>query len=177
MKLFGIFGIVTVLSLMAMMVPALVLADDEQLVHYALPSTMPRVIDWNQDCDDINSVCNNSFKPSLEPPPSGTYDFVTIASARTYFNFASERHICAVIVKGGNNANVYSYNPPVLGDADLHAPLNSGGQKVEISHIEFFYEKSTPSVPEVAIIVLLGIGLAVLGGFMWLRRHRAATTA
>jgi hypothetical protein len=89
----------------------------------------------------------NGFKPQPEPPPTGTYSFpgdpdnsVTITSDGTNFDWTSTLGIDAVIVKGGDSANVYKYDPESMGDTGLKPPLNNGGQQAGISHIEFCYD-------------------------------------
>lgn len=45
-----------------------------------------------------------------------------------------------VIVKGGPNANVYSYSPASTADTDLTTPTNPSNNKpYGLSHVEFCY--------------------------------------
>ena len=46
----------------------------------------------------------------------------------------------AVIVKGGDLANIYYYDNFVSTDAGLTPPLNGGGQNPQISHVEFCFD-------------------------------------
>lgn len=45
----------------------------------------------------------------------------------------------AVIVKGGNSANVYFYEGGTLGDVNLTAPANASGKPAGISNVTFCY--------------------------------------
>jgi hypothetical protein len=105
----------------------------------------PVVVAGNPDCSGYDF----GFKPQPEPPPSGTYTFpapdgvntVTITSDGTYFDWTSTLSIDAVIVKGGPNANVYTYDPESLDDTGLHSPINPNNNlPYAISHIEFCYD-------------------------------------
>ena len=101
------------------------------------------VVSGNPKCEDLGYEFG--FKPQPEPPPSGTYPFpndpnhsVTITSDRSTFDWQSTLPIDAVIVKGGDNANVYKYTPGGFGGSQLHAPVNpNNGKTYDISHIDF----------------------------------------
>ena len=81
--------------------------------------------------------------------PEDPNNSVTITSDGTFFSWTSTIGIDAVIVKGGSNSNVFTYNPESFGDTELHAPLNDT-EPFEISHIEFCYDydpaTDTPTV-------------------------------
>lgn len=65
----------------------------------------------------------------------------TVTSDGAVFSWESNIGVDAVIAKGGPNANVYVYDPPVesFGDDELSAPDN-GGQPFGLSHVEFCYD-------------------------------------
>ncbi|MFL5641835.1 MAG: DUF5979 domain-containing protein, partial [Chloroflexota bacterium] len=112
---------------------------------------------------DGNPVCSGAGGPSgvslgfdhgvkLDPPAEGTIDVgpgtVTISDIDTSVNPAtftwtsSGVTILAVIVKGGDGANVYNYNPPATTtDSGLQAPNG-------FSHINFCYNEEAPPPPE-----------------------------
>ena len=114
----------------------------------AIPTASAQVVvPGNPTCEDLGY--DFGFKPQPEPPPSGTYPYphdpnhdVTITTDGTHFDWQSTLPVDAVIVKGGNNANVYEYNPGAFGDSHLHSPVNSkNGKTYEISHIDFCWDQ------------------------------------
>lgn len=117
----------------------------------------------NPDCEDAGY--GYGFK--LNDPTDGTYTLtqppgeltggappnpgnsVTIdvysSGGQQFFDWESTLGIDAVIVKGGNNANVYDYNPEATADDGLHAPINPANSKYYgISHIEFCWDEDPP---------------------------------
>lgn len=64
------------------------------------------------------------------------------------FDWASNIGVDIVIVKGGDNANVYNYNPESKGDTGLHTPFNqNSGQNYGLSHVSFCYDVEQTSSP------------------------------
>jgi hypothetical protein len=85
----------------------------------------------------------------IDPVTAGTYDLVggghiviTLGANKT-FNFDTEGSalISSIVVKGGPNAFLYSYDPPVFADTGLFAPINGGGQRSGLSHLCINSEK------------------------------------
>jgi hypothetical protein len=76
---------------------------------------------------------------------------VTISSFNSdqaSFNWSSNIGVDQVIVKGGDNANVYTYNPESTGDTGLHTPFNSNsGKNYGLSHVSFCYDVEQTSSP------------------------------
>ena len=106
-------------------------------------------ISGNPSCADLGY--SNGFKPSVNGVESftGTHTFnypgapsetVTVTSDGTYVDWSSTLGIDAVIVKGGPNANKYTYVPKSYGANGLHAPYNfNSGHYYGMSHVEFCY--------------------------------------
>ncbi|MPY80950.1 MAG: hypothetical protein GEV04_21440 [Actinophytocola sp.] len=96
-----------------------------------------------------NPACEGGLK--IEPVTSGTYGPVTIAVSGSSFGFSSTEPVVEVIVKGGPNANVYTYDPGVLSDSGLTAPLNPKNDRpYGLSHLCFFFGdgKTPPDDPK-----------------------------
>jgi hypothetical protein len=104
-----------------------------------------------------NPTCNGV---KFDPPNNGTinvpgFGSITVSAANgSTFNWSSTFGIDSVIVKGGPNANIYTYDPPseAFGDSGLHAPVNpNNDQFFGLSHIEFCFDKdvttTTTTVP------------------------------
>jgi hypothetical protein len=72
----------------------------------------------------------------------GPFSGVTVSgSDGVYFTWSAELGVDAVIVKGGPNANVYTYSPEATSGTGLHSPLNtSNGKPYGLSHISFCYD-------------------------------------
>ncbi|HJU57155.1 MAG TPA: SpaA isopeptide-forming pilin-related protein [Actinomycetota bacterium] len=118
----------------------------------------------------------------VQPVADGTYTdgtlTVTIDVRDTadgpVFDFSSNIGVDSVFVKGGNNGNLYTYDPPAEATADtgLHAPVNPNNDLFfGLSHISFCYDleaniKVNKTIPNVvtgteSITVTF---VAVLGG-------------
>lgn len=84
-----------------------------------------------------------SLGGGASPEPSNSISLVRTGNS---FTWSSTRFITAVIVKGGPNANVYSYNPASKGGVPNGAGLTTPGGRYGISHISFCFETQlTPS--------------------------------
>jgi hypothetical protein len=83
----------------------------------------------------------------IEPVDEGTYSAdgfsVTIEFADDgTLSFVATEGVDQVIVKGGPNANVYTYDPEVTEDAGLITPTNpNNGKPYGYSHVDFCYDE------------------------------------
>lgn len=73
---------------------------------------------------------------------------VTVSTSPTpadgSLTWSSNIGVDAVIVKGGDNASLYSYSPESTGDSGLTSPLNTtNGKYYGISHVTFCYDVET----------------------------------
>jgi hypothetical protein len=82
------------------------------------------------------------------PPVDGTFTDGTLSvtidvrdtAEGQVFDWMSNIGVDVVIVKGGPNSNVYTYDPESTGDTGLHAPVNPSGMFAGLSHISFCYD-------------------------------------
>ncbi len=147
-------------SILVVVVFVLVLAAILAIVsdRASAGSVTPVVQAGNPDCVDNGLLRGIKLETDQGDVADGTYDFtangvshsVTISNVTfssdsppepVSFDWTSTIPIDAVIVKGGNNANVYFYDE-ATGDTDLEAP---GG--IGISHIDFCYDKAGGPTP------------------------------
>jgi GNAT superfamily N-acetyltransferase len=102
----------------------------------------------NQTCADVPSATMLSSSERLEVQgnslrgtlPEGLE--VVLASNKRSISWTSTFPITAVIVKGGDAANVYVYAPPLLADTGLRAPVNQSGQAADISNVTFCWDEN-----------------------------------
>jgi hypothetical protein len=125
----------------------------------------PVLIDGNPKCGDLGIAdCDVGFKFDFNinspitaiPDDCGTGGIVCFPDQEAqnpdqgfalngdgkYVDWTSfEPGVCAVIVKGGPNANVYLYDGTTQSDDCLVTPTNqNNGQPYDISHVEFCYD-------------------------------------
>jgi hypothetical protein len=119
----------------------------------------PTFVAGNHTCAQLDSEFGHEFK--IQPVESGTFDdpnsdfsvtlTVNDTAAGPTVDFVSNLAVDAVFVKGGDDGNLYSYDPAETADTGLHAPLNPNGKWAGLSHLSFCFT-TTPeeSVPESA---------------------------
>ena len=106
-------------------------------------SVTPTVVEGNPKCSDYGLI---GFKPSDTMTGTYTYNIfsmgiitMTIGEGPSV-DWDSTFGIAKVIVKGGPNANVYSYTL-ATGDTGLTTPINPKNNKpYGLSHVEFCYD-------------------------------------
>ena len=109
----------------------------------------PTLVAGNPTCQDLGY--DYGFKPSVggSETTEGTYDdpnsgvVVTWEYSQngstSYVDWTSNIGPVAVIVKGSDAANVYSYDGTVLSDTNLVTPTNASGKPAGLSHLEFCF--------------------------------------
>ena len=107
----------------------------------------PTLVAGNPNCEGSGYT----FSTKVEPVASGTYTLeeggntitltVKDTSGGPTFDWSSTLPLDVVIVKGGDNANIYRYDPEATGDTALHAPVNpNNGTYYGLSHVEICYD-------------------------------------
>jgi hypothetical protein len=110
-------------------------------------SVTPELIPGNPACDGtkIDPVTAGTY--ALE---GGGYIVITLGANKT-FNFDTEGSatVSSILVKGGPNAYLYTYSPPVTSDTGLYAPVNpTSGQRAGLSHLCINSEKKGDPDPK-----------------------------
>lgn len=83
-----------------------------------------------------NDYNNGSFDDAW---PSG----ITATTDGIFISWSSTFGISAIIVKGGPNANVYTYSPVSMGDSGLASPINANNQRpYGLSNLTFCWKKT-----------------------------------
>ncbi|MBY5163313.1 hypothetical protein [Salsipaludibacter albus] len=142
-------AVTTLLAAALAMLVAMLMAGPALATHVD-----PVLVPGNPDCQDLGYEFGVKIDTS---PTNGTYQLgddavvvvpsddslvVTITNATaTTFDWSTNIGVDAVIVKGGPNANSYTYVPEATADTGLHAPVNpSNGTFYGLSHVEFCYD-------------------------------------
>jgi hypothetical protein len=108
--------------------------------------------DGNPTCADVGY--NHGLK--FDPPAAGalgsggvTVDMSIGSDAfGQLVDWTSTAPIDAVIVKGGSNANVYTYPGESSGDTGLHTPFNGPDKYYGLSHVDFCWDDQSPPPPD-----------------------------
>jgi hypothetical protein len=114
----------------------------------------PEHHEGNPTCGDLGDY-EHEFK--IEPVSTGLHqdpdsDFeVTITVHDTddgqTFDFSANLGVEAVFAKGGNEGNLYVYEPSILSDTGLHAPANQSGKWAGLSHLSFCFGDEPQPTP------------------------------
>ena len=118
----------------------------------------PVLLSGNRNCAEVLGA-DLLFEYRLEPVDDATVDLAAESGGDVegtlvvdvhgdLFDFTIEDGdpLAAVVVKGGNNADLYDYRPAgEVADTDLHAPLNADSdQYYGLSHISFCWAQEKP---------------------------------
>jgi hypothetical protein len=135
------------------------------------------VVPGNPSCNSLGYT--SEFK--VEPPIASTYNVTGVGSVtftrNTPFtlswNSSSPAFVRAVIMKAGTAANVYSYNPAILGQDNLTTP----NAQNELSHVSFCYNLN-PTAASVSISgrVLDPFGSPIYGAVVTVTNVQDGTT-
>ena len=128
--------LIAVFGLLALLV--LVLAPAAQATHVS-----PTYVAGNPSCADLGLDTITKFEPVRTETDSG----IAMTKSGDTISFTSTVAVDAVIVKGGPNANVYSYAFDTFADSGLSAPDN-GGKPYGLSHVEFCTDEANEPEPE-----------------------------
>jgi hypothetical protein len=111
-------------------------------------SVAPVFVDGNPTCADLGYGHGMKF----DPPNAGSQstDGVTVEESLgadafgKLVDWTASAPIDAVIVKGGSNANVYTYPGESSGDTGLHTPFNGPDKYYGLSHVDFCWDDQKP---------------------------------
>jgi hypothetical protein len=109
-------------------------------------SVTPELIPGNPACDGTK----------IDPVVAGTYALeggghivITLGANKTFsFDTEGSATVSSILVKGGPNAYLYSYSPPVTSDTGLFAPNANSGQRAGLSHLCINSEKKDSPDPK-----------------------------
>jgi hypothetical protein len=109
-------------------------------------SVTPELILGNPPCDGTK----------IDPVAAGTYALaggghivITLGADKTFsFDTEGSATVSSIVVKGGPNAFLYSYSPPVTSDTGLYAPNTNSGQRAGLSHLCINSEKKGTPDPK-----------------------------
>lgn len=116
----------------------------------------------NMSCEDLTGgpyvgegsgrVNYNSETGEFDNNGAWPYGLVVTVTDGKYVEFhfpeGAQTQYCvgAVIVKGGNGANVYYYTPGTKSDAELASPVNASGNPADLSNLTFCFVECPPDL-------------------------------
>lgn len=101
------------------------------------------VVEGNPTCVDLQI---GTIEIKSDPPTSETFDlgygeWIKVTTDGMSLDWESSIGIDALIVKGGDNANVYEYDPEAYSGSGLTSPINpNNGTPYAISHYSICYD-------------------------------------
>lgn len=147
------------------------------LVLGTLATQAQTIVDGNPSCADLSIGSATNFR--IQPPQAGvnTYSITGIGSITTNITVAptnatpssvsfnaTSPFVRAFIVKAGNRANIYNYNPAVVAAMNLLSPIDVNGNFPGISHLDVCYNIGTTAAPvNITGIVLSSSGQIISG--------------
>jgi hypothetical protein len=137
--------------------------DTEQPGSPSGNGVQPEWVDDNPDCEDLLDADDFLFEHKTGVPQDETIQLSEDGLSGSLmidvrdtddgpvfdFTFTGDFVAAAVIVKGGDNANLYDYRPDGEdADTGLHAPVNPGsGDFYGLSHISFCVTEAPDETP------------------------------
>ncbi|WP_408952748.1 hypothetical protein [Lysobacter sp. Hz 25] len=100
---------------------------------------LPGVATWSGLGGSTGSAPVNGQSYNLGAPGQTITFNYTPADQSKYIGFTSTVPMDYIVVKGGNAYNVFQYDPAVLSDINLFAPLNSSGEPAGVSHVVYCF--------------------------------------
>ncbi|MDX9942365.1 MAG: hypothetical protein RBS53_09090 [Bacteroidales bacterium] len=194
-RLFSLFGLLTLSAVIitACQKDQATIDKQDNIVVMSTPvsgsGVTPQIIDGengggNRTCGEVAEAFKTSFDLSV-----GQYNYedgvfdnewpegLTVTTDGTYVSFTVDGTIriegmCyivgAVIVKGGNDANVYYYADGTLSDTGLSAPVNASGGPAGLSNLSFcLYAVDCPEEEECWAEETAWAGNVAGGGPAW----------
>lgn len=182
MEMKSSIGRIIIIGLCVMALVSVACAKTE--ISQGLPSganIIPNLVKGNPDCGAAGCTNPNEYKieKSEGSDYTGTYnvDSTHTIIIQSYSVMGQTSHnsidwqanfdVSCIIMKGGNGADVYCYNPPVRADTSLTTPIVSSGKPAGISHIILCYDTPSYNTPEfpvwfISITAMAGLLGAVL---------------
>jgi len=125
------------------------------------------------ECSQLDhAMCDSSFAFKIDDwgtGMNGTYEEanIVINNSDSYtFEWNSESPVCAVIVKGGQGANVYYYDGVYTGTG-LVAPEDK-----EISHVTFCFTEEDGGIEEIPEFPTVALPIAAILGLAFFMQRR-----
>lgn len=122
--------------------------------EYLFSSGRVNFVNGTFDFSDVNNT--EDWPEGVDPVtgwPKGLSVTVSEDGRYVSFNYESDSYcVGAVIVKGGNASNVYTYDPATKSDANLSSPVNASGFPAALSNLTFcFVECQEPAELVIAL--------------------------
>ena len=134
---------------------------------YLFSSGRVNYVNGSFDFSDVNTEDWPEGVDSETGWPNGLT--VTVIDGKyVTFNYGSDNYcVGAVILKGGNASNVYTYDPAVKSDVNLSSPINASGLPAGLSNLTFCFvecEESNPIVIAIKAFYTAGSDYTVFPG-------------
>lgn len=123
---------------------AIVLTLSATFTFGQTPEANPRCSDFGYNRSV--KIDNAPFATTVNLP-FGSITTTVSGNATLSWQSTQPAFVRAVILKGGADATVKHYAPPVWFDSNITTPINSSGNPAGISHVEFCYRINPSAAP------------------------------